>query len=32
MWAPASAIYLTVALIHLGRWIGPGRRVEAPAA
>lgn len=32
MWAPASAIYLTVALILLGRWIGPGRRVEAPAA
>jgi putative membrane protein len=32
MWAPASAIYLTVALIVLGRWIGPGRRVEAPAA
>lgn len=32
MWAPASAIYLSVALIVLGRWIGPGRRVEAPAA
>lgn len=32
MWAPASAIYLTAALIVLGRWIGPGRRVEAPAA
>lgn len=32
MWAPASAIYLAVALIVLGRWIGPGRRVEAPAA
>lgn len=31
MWAPASAIYLAVALVILGRWIGPSRR-EARAA
>ena len=32
MWAPASAIYLMTALVVLGRWIGPARRIEATSA
>lgn len=31
MWAPASALYLAVALWVLGRWIGPDRRAPSAA-
>ena len=32
MWAPAAAVYLTAALLVLGRWIGPDARASARPA